>query len=57
MPGGYAGGNEVNSFILAADEVTNDKAEATGVHVRNVGEVEDVNRWCVVWRIGLEDIA
>lgn len=53
----HASGNEVDTFALAADKMTDDEAETAGVHIGNFGEVEDVNRRLVVRRIGLEDVA
>ena len=36
-----SGSDETYTFVLTANEVADDEAEATGVHVGNVGEVED----------------
>src|ERR1700739_68100 len=55
--GGYAGGDEVHTVVLAADEMPDDKAKAAGVHVGDFSEVEDVDLWRVQGRIGFEDIA
>jgi hypothetical protein len=55
--GCHPGSDEVDAFVLAADKVTDDKAKAARVHVGNLGEVEDIDRWRVEGRIGLEDIA
>ena len=41
--GSDTGGDQADSFVLAADEVTDDEAKATGIHVRNLGKVEDVD--------------
>src|SRR5258708_34668881 len=53
----HTGGNEVDSLALAADKVADDEAQTAGVHVRDFGEVEDVDRRNVLGRLGFEDIA
>jgi len=54
--GRYAGSDEPDTLVLAADEVTDHKAEAAGVHVGNFGEIEDVDRRRGTMRRGIEDI-
>jgi len=40
-PRAHTGGDKLNAFVLAADEMTDDQAETTRVYIGNVGEIED----------------
>lgn len=65
-PGGFeqlqdtrcdARGDEVDSLVLAADKMADDQSQATGIHIGNFSEVEDVDPGSGVGRIGLEHVA
>jgi len=43
------GGDEADTFVLAADEVADDEAETARVHIGNVRKVEDVDRSGMAW--------
>ena len=42
--GAHARGEEPHAFVLTPYEVPDDEAESAGVHVGDIGEVEDVDR-------------
>src|SRR5579863_9025559 len=54
--GCYAGCDQPYTLVLAADKVTDDKAESAGIHVGNFGEIEDIDRWRRTGLVAFEDI-
>jgi len=54
---GNPGRHKVDTLVLTTDEMADDQAETAGVHVGDFSEVEDIDLWAGVRRVGLKHIA